>query len=209
MSNYIEKEKKKKKNYDENDENRKNKRLFDQDKIFIKIKIKVIDSYINALSSYKEFKEEKIDKNGLGSLNKDATPDFNLDLLQMPLIRVLKNNQKYNERIKKNKKNNERIKIIIDCDDEVERNSINTIVNLNFQNCLDIFRYKEEIVGISDKFNYKLVNFLEKEYEEQKNKLTEMTCKEYIACLILAVYNYENILKKRKMNGKEKWLCLF
>ena len=185
LSNYIENDKR-------NRKSGKKKRKSDSDKIFIKIKGKVISSFIKALNSYKEFKKERIKRIGKKLINKETSGDFNLDLLQIPLIQILYNN----------KENRERIGKIIKGNNKGERNSIITILNLKFQNCLDIFRYKEEIEGISDKLNYKLVNFLEKEYEEQKMEINEIDPKEYIALLLLAVYNYENILKKRKMNNK-------
>lgn len=187
LSTYIEKDQRYRKN-------EKEKRMSNSDKLIIKIKGKVISSFIDVLNSYEEFKKKKIKKINKKLVNKEANGDFNLDLLQIPLIRILKNCQKNNERIKK----------IIRGADTVERNSINSIVNLKFQNCLDIFRYKEDIEGIGDKFNYKLVNFLKEEYKKQKGKIKEMDPKEYIALLLLAVYNYENILKKRKMNEKKK-----
>ena len=54
-----------------------------------------------------------------------------------------------------------------------------------------------------------MVNFLKEEYIIQTGKIKEMDPREYIALLLLSVYNYENIFKKRKMNEKKKWLCLF
>ena len=192
LSNYIEKDKRY--IYRKKEKKGKKKRMPDPDKLTEKIKGNLISSFIDVLNSYEEFKKKKIEKIDKELVNKEGNGDFNLVLLQILLIRILNNSQE----------NKERIKEIIDGDKTVERNSIKTIVNLKFQNCLDIFRYKEDIEGIGDKFNYKLVNFLKEEYKIQTGKKKEMDPKEYIVLLLSAVYNYENILKKRKMNEKKK-----
>ena len=83
---------------------------------------------------------------------------------------------------------------------------LNQHLCLTVQNCLDIFRYKLQ----NPYFKNKLFEFLNKEYIEFKDDIINR--KDYIASLILLVYNFERFFYLRlpdSYKNEAKWEELY
>ena len=190
-------------NYLEHKEGNKNneKRKKDIDQMILKIKNKVIKSFLNSTNSFNHFKMNQISTIKHDLINKVILADFNIVLLKQPLCSILSN-----ESSGKNAKRNE----------EIIQEALNGYNNgnreskilyghlyLTFQECLDIFRYKKAY----NNCNYRLVDFLFEEYKKQTNEKKNETiawAKVYIVSLLLLAYNYELFFYIRKTNAEIK-----
>lgn len=191
------------------------KRKKDIDQMILKIKNKVIHSFLNSTNSFNHFKKNHISTIKHNLINKVILADFNIILLNQPLCSILsnessehKNKKKINsnELSGKNPKRNEEI-IQEALNDYNNGNRENKILYghlyLTFQECLDIFRYKKAYKNC----NYRLVDFLFEEFKSQTNEKKNETiplAKVYIASLLLLAYNYELFFYMRKKNAEKK-----
>jgi len=166
------------------------KRKFDADGMINKIKTELQNSILNYINSFDEMKNNKIYTPKKNLINNKIGADFNLIYLKQKLYNILSNDSS-----EPNKNtNNKKIKKI----KEQNPAFFNQYFCLTIQNCLDIFRYKEQ----NPHFKNKLVEFLNKEYIEFKDDITD--AKDYIASLILLVYNFERFFYLRLKHDYKK-----
>ena len=167
------------------------KRKYDADGMINKIKTKLLDSILNYINSFDEMKNYKIYTLKKNLINTKIGAHFNLVYLRQYLYDILSNDSsESNYNTKKDK--------ILKIKDEYST-FFNQNLCLTVQNCLDIFRYKQQ----NPHFKNKLVEFLNKEYKEFKDDITDV--KDYIASLLLLAYNFERFfylrLKNREKNN--------
>ena len=159
------------------------KRKFDADGMINKIKTKLLDSILNYINSFDEMKKYKIYTLKKNLINTKIGAHFNLVYLKQYLYDILSNDSsESNYNTNKDK--------ILKIKDEYST-FFNQKLCLTVQNCLDIFRYKQP----NPYFKNKLFEFLNKEYKEFKDDIIYR--KDYIAALILLVYNFERFFYLR------------
>ena len=188
-----------------NNHNKKRKEYIDE--MILKIKNKILYSYLKATNSFNEFKMRPISTIKHELVNKPILADFNLILLEKPLCLILSNKSNDDTKNKNNKK------IIQEALNGYNNGSKEKIIYshlyLTFQNCLDIFRYVEK----NENFNYKLVDFLFEEFKSQVKKMEKKNkekkeenkawIQQYIVSLLLLTYNYELFFYIRKMKSEK------
>ena len=153
-----------------------------------KIKTKLLDSILNYIN-YFDMKNYEIYTLKKNLINTKIGAHFNLVYLRQYLYDILSNDSSesnYNT-------NKEKILKIKDQNPTF----FNQNLCLTVQNCLDIFRYKQ----LNPHFKNKLVEFLNKEYKEFKDDITDV--KDYIASLLLLAYNFERFFYLRLKNGEK------
>ena len=170
---------------------KKNIRKKDRDKMMIKILTKLESSIRKATNSFEEFKIRKIQIIKPKIINEILDAYFIFEYLRQYLYNILSNESSKDTNIKSNKSIIEEIIKENNNNEEVIKH-----LSLTVQKCLDYFRYKEK----NDKFKYKLVDFLIKEFkfQTQKKKETISFSKEYIASLLLLTYNFERFFQIKK-----------
>ena len=155
--------------------------------MIIKIKTQLLESIRNYINSFDEMKYCEIYKLKKDLINKNTTANFNLIYLTQKLYNILSNDSS------ESNYNSNKDKIL-----EIKNQNF-SFFNKNFcltiQECLDIFRYEEQNLHFKDK----LVEFLIKEYTVSKDD--EEYRKDYIASLILLVYNFERFFYLRLPNS--------
>ena len=151
-----------------NDQRKDNiKRKMEKDQMINIIKSKLSKSYYNATNSFDEFKKNQISIMEPVLINKQIKADFNLEYLTQKLFSILSNDS--NElNFPNNLSNKEKIESIMN-DNSEEKKELKNHLSLTVQNCLDIFRYKEENSNFNY-FNYRLVDSLKEIYDFQKKK---------------------------------------
>ena len=192
------------------------KRKHDIDQMILKIKNKVIKSFLNSTNSFNHFKMNKISTIKHDLINKVILAEFNIVLLNQPLCSILSNESSdhknktkklnSNESSGKNAKRNEEIiqEALNGYNNGIRENKIlYGHLYLTFQECLDIFRYKKAY----NNCNYRLVDFLFEEFKNQTNEKKNENiawAKVYIVSLLLLAYNYELFFYMRKKNAEIK-----
>ena len=163
--------------------NKADKRKFDADGMIKKIKTQLLESIRNYINSFDVMKYCEIYKLKKDSINNIIKANFNLIYLTQELYNIFSNdssNKNHNsnkDKILKIKKQN--------------FSFFNKHFCLTIQKCLDIFRYEEQNLH----FKNRLVEFLIKQYKEFKDDIKYR--KDYIASLILLVYNLERFFYSR------------
>jgi hypothetical protein len=164
-----------------------NKKYHDKkraDEMINKIKTQLQESYLNYANSFDVMKYCEIYKPKKDLINNKIKSNFNLIYLTQELYNILSNDSS-------------------DTCNKTNKDKILEIKNQNFsffqqhfcltiQKCLNIFRYQEQ----NHHFKNKLVEFIIKEYTSIKDNDTEVK-KDYIASLILLVYNFERFFYLR------------
>jgi hypothetical protein len=164
-----------------------NKKYHDKkraDEMINKIKTQLQESYLNYANSFDIMKYCEIYKPKKGLISNQIKSNFNLIYLTQELYNILSNDSS-------------------DTCNKTNKDKILEIKNQNFsffqqhfcltiQKCLNIFRYQEQ----NHHFKNKLVEFIIKEYTSIKGNDTEVK-KDYIASLILLVYNFERFFYLR------------
>ena len=172
----------------------KKKRKTDRDQMMIKILTHLAQSFLKATKSFKEFKNFQIAPMERNLINIHLKPDFIFEYLGKPLTTILSNKSSDINQIDKKVK----IEKIINENDKNQE--VVKHLNLTVQKCLDYFRYEEE----NPRFDYKLVDYLIKEFESQKVKENINFAKAYIVSLLLITYNFERFFQKKKKNSGNK-----
>lgn len=182
------------------------KRGLDPDEMLTKIKTYILQKIITFINTFEDLKNSPIETIQKNLINNKIKSDFNLIYLKQHLYSILSNDSssicKYSncDKIKK---------ILFSCNKEKEKE----FLNLTIQDCLDIFRYKCKDKKIEINLNAFLIqeynNFLVKDNKSNSEKIKLK--KDYIASLLLIIYNFERafFLKlKRGFRGDKKLLGL-
>ena len=167
-----------------------------------KIKTNLYETIHNSVNSFKEFKISPISKIKKEKINNKIKSDFNLVYLEQHLYSIISNDSSETN----GKSNYEKINKIIE---EYNKNKENHSLLINFlsltvQEFLDIFRYEK--ISPNFKVEFKLVDYLFKEYKKYKENLKNNDIdrsKDYIASLLLLTYNFEKFFYIRNENGRE------
>ena len=165
------------------------KRKYDADGMINKIKTELQNSILNYINSFDEMKNNEIYTPKKNLINNKIAAHFNLIYLRQNLYNILSNDSS------ESNYNTNKDKILI-----IKSQNFTFFSKhfcLTIQNCLDIFRYKQ----LNPHFKNKLVEFLNKEYKEFKDDITDV--KDYIASLLLLAYNFERFFYLRLKNGEK------
>ena len=156
------------------------------DEMSQKYKTFVIQGMINSINSFKEMKNNEIDKIDIDSIYGPIKADFQLALLKKEMFTIISNDVN-STNIKCNYQKIE--KIIKEYNEKKKHMSLIKHLLLTFQDCLDIILYKKE--DPNKIFTKKLIDFLNCNYKKLNCDI--ITKKDYIAALLLLGYNFERL----------------
>ena len=167
------------------------------DEMSQKYKTFVIQGMINSINSFKEMKNNEIDKIDIDTIYGPIKGDFQLALLRKEMFTIISNDINSSNK----KCNYQKIaKIIKEYNEKKEHISLIKHLLLTFQDCLDIILYKKE--DPNKRFTKKLIDFLNCHYKKLNCDI--ITKKDYIASLLLLGYNFKRLFSLKPIRAFRK-----